>query len=86
LKKIQMNKEQTVNYLAELFVETDKQGYWFWMCALKWYLNAQTGPILTRTTQLKPNPYKMFEKLWFKKIYDYPESDERKRGLRFLEK
>jgi hypothetical protein len=27
LKKIQMNKEQTVNYLAELFVETDKQGY-----------------------------------------------------------
>jgi len=86
LDKMNLQKTDTVNYLAELFIESASQGKWFWKELLKNYIDAQTGPILTRTTQLKPNPYRMFEKNGFKKIYDYPESDTRKRGLRFLDK
>lgn len=86
LEKMKLQKTDTVNYLAELFIERVSQGQWVGKELLKRYLDAQTGPILTRTTQLKPNPYRMFEKSWFKKVYDYPESDTRKRWLRFLEK
>lgn len=84
-EKLKRETSARVNYLAELFVQTEQQGYGYGKALLDKYIERQTGPIITRTTQLKTNPSQMFEKRGFKKIYDYPESDQRKRGLRLLE-
>ena len=75
----------TCVYLAELFVQSGQQWRGLGSQLLEKYIQQATTTgyqwILTRTTQLKPNPMKLFYQQWFEKIYEYPTPDTRWRAL-----